>query len=116
MFRPAKLVYPNFAGTKRQFNKTFNILYSMKTNFVNLALGLAFATGAVSCQSQKNNLVFEHQGDGLTIVRITNPSKYLLLPVQESSNEGQVKLDTGNPADTDMDVRLSTDSVEYYVP
>lgn len=88
----------------------------MKTNFVNLALGLTLAAGAVSCQSQKNNLVLEHQGDTLTVVRIANPSKYLLLPIQESSNEGQVKVEPGNPADTYMDVRLATDEVEYYVP
>ena len=88
----------------------------MKTNFVNLALGLTLAAGAVSCQSQKNNLVLEHQGDTLTVVRIANPSKYLLLPIQESSNEGQVKVEPGNPADTYMDVRLATNEVEYYVP
>lgn len=64
----------------------------------------------------KNNLVFEHQGDTLTVVHIKNPSKYLLLPIQESSNEGKVKLVTGSPADMPMDVRLAVDSVEYYVP
>ena len=69
-----------------------------------------------SCQSQKNEISFEHIGDSLTIVHITNPSKYLILPVQESCSEGKVKLDTGNPADMAMDVRLAVDSVEYYVP
>lgn len=73
-------------------------------------------TGMWACQSQKNNLVFEHQGDTLTVVHIKNPSKYLLLPIQESSNEGKVKLVTGSPADMPMDVRLAVDSVEYYVP
>ena len=68
----------------------------MKKNFVNLALG-AFLDWYVACQSQKNNLVFEHQGDTLTVVHIKNPSKYLLLPIQESSNEGKVKLVTGSP-------------------
>ena len=58
----------------------------MKTNLVNLALGLAFTAGTVSCQSQKNNPVFEHQGDTMTVVRIASPAKYLLLPVQESSS------------------------------
>lgn len=116
MFQPVKRVSTNFADTKEQSNKTFNTLYSMKTNFVNLALGLAFTAGAVSCQSPKDNLTFEHQGDTLTIVHIANPSKYLLLPVQESSDEGQVKLDMGSAADTEMDVRLATDNVEYYVP
>lgn len=88
----------------------------MKKNFVNLALGAFFLTGMWACQSQKNNLVFEHQGDTLTVVHIKNPSKYLLLPIQESSNEGKVKLVTGSPADMPMDVRLAVDSVEYYVP
>lgn len=80
---------------------------------------LAVAMVAVSftaCQPQKSGLTFEHQGDTLTIVHITNPSKYLILPIQESCNEGKVKLDTGSPADMAMDVRLAVDSVEYYVP
>ena len=51
----------------------------MKTNLVNLVLGLAFTAGTVSCQSQKNNLVFEHQGDTVTIVHIAHSAKYLLL-------------------------------------
>ena len=88
----------------------------MKTNLVNLVLGLAFTAGTVSCQSQKDNLVFEHQGDTVTIVHIAHPAKYLLLPIQEGSKEGQVKLETGSPADTEMDIRLAIDSVEYYVP
>ena len=116
MFQPVRQVSVNFADNEKQSNKTFNILYFMKTNLVNLALGLAFTGGAVSCQSQKNDLVFEHQGDTVTIVHIARPANYLLLPIQESSKEGLVRLDTGSPADTDMDVRLATDSVEYYVP
>ena len=53
MFRPVRQVSVNFADNEKQSNKTFNILYFMKTNLVNLALGLAFTGGAVSCQSQK---------------------------------------------------------------
>lgn len=87
----------------------------MKINFNCLATFFAALT-VVACQSQKSNLTFEHHGDTLTIVRITNPSKYLILPIQESCNEGKVKLDTGSPADMAMDVRLAVDSVEYYVP
>lgn len=87
----------------------------MKINFNCLATIFSALT-VVACQSQKSNLTFEHQGDTLTIVHITNPSKYLILPIQESCNEGKVKLDTGSPADMAMDVRLAVDSVEYYVP
>ena len=52
----------------------------------------------------------------MTVVRVSAPGKYLLLPIQESSNEGKVKLETGSPADMAMDVRLAVDSIEYYVP
>ena len=42
MFQPVRQVSVNFADNEKQSNKTFNILYFMKTNLVNLALGLAF--------------------------------------------------------------------------
>ena len=69
-----------------------------------------------ACQPQNNGIRLEHQGDTLTIVHITNPTRYLILPIQESHNEGKVKLITGSPTDIAMDVRLAVDSVEYYVP
>lgn len=89
----------------------------MKTNHITLLSGLALMLGTASCSSShRNAMEVEHTDDGTAIVRISSPDKYLLLPVQESSAEAQVKLDTGSPADTYMDVRLATDSVEYYVP
>lgn len=87
----------------------------MKKIINHLAVAMA-AVSFTACQPQKSGLTFEHQGDTLTIVHITNPSKYLILPIQESCNEGKVKLDTGSPVDMAMDVRLAVDSVEYYVP
>ncbi|HIZ26783.1 MAG TPA: GH32 C-terminal domain-containing protein [Candidatus Barnesiella merdipullorum] len=91
----------------------------MKINFRHSANVLATAAAVMAlaaCQSQKGNISLEHQGDSLTIVHITNPSKYLILPIQESRPEGKVKLDTGSPADVTMDIRLAVDSVDYYVP
>lgn len=88
----------------------------MRNNIFTIGLGLACAAILTSCQQQKSNITFEHQGDTLTIVHITNPTKYMLLPIQESCNEGKVKLDTGSPADVTMDIRLAVDSIEYYVP
>ena len=80
----------------------------MKTNLIHLAMGTMLACGMVACQP--------NQGDTLTVVHVSAPGKYLLLPIQESSNEGKVKLETGSPADMAMDVRLAVDSIEYYVP
>ena len=81
----------------------------MKKIINHLAVAMA-AVSFTACQPQKSGLTT------LTIVHITNPSKYLILPIQESCNEGKVKLDTGSPADMAMDVRMAVDSVEYYVP
>ena len=87
----------------------------MKTNLIHLAMGTMLACGMVACQSPKG-FTIEHQGDTLTVVHVSASGKYLLLPIQESSNEGKVKLETGSPADMAMDVRLAVDSIEYYVP
>lgn len=90
----------------------------MKTSFLKSALcAAAVSLGLGSCQnSTESKLTFEHQGDTLTIVHITHSTKYLLLPVEETADEAQVRLDTGNAADTDMDVRLALGKTEYFVP
>lgn len=88
----------------------------MKVENICLVAGLAFAATVSSCQSVQKEFVVKHQGDTLTMVHVTQPARYLLLPVQESSQEGQVRLDTGHASDTDMDIRLATDRIDYYVP
>lgn len=57
----------------------------------------------------------EHRGD-TTIITVDNPTKYLILPVEEERDERKVKLDTGAADDTWMDVRLSIDRTDYCVP
>lgn len=51
-----------------------------------------------------------------TIVKITNPKKYLILPVEETKDESHVLLSTGSLADTWMDVRLARQKTDYCVP
>ena len=74
-------------------------------------LMLAGATTAAKAQTMN----IEHRGD-TTIIRVDNPTKYLLLPVQEDNDEAQVLLDTGCKSDTWMDVRLAHNGTDYYVP
>ena len=88
----------------------------MKQNLFNLTMGMLLAGGMMACQSTQQNLTLEHQGDSLTVIRIKNAPKYLILPIQENSDEGKVKLETGSKADIAMDIRLAVDSIEYYVP
>jgi fructan beta-fructosidase len=83
----------------------------MKANkILTAALALTLGTAA-NAQTMK----ISHHGD-TTIIKVDNPTKYILLPVEENKGECQVKLDTGNDADTWMDVRLAEDKVDYYVP
>ena len=84
--------------------------YSMITKSVGLLL---MATATSSAMAQKMNI--QHRGD-TTVINVENPTKYLLLPVQESKDEARVLLDTGSKADTWMDVRLAENGTDYYVP
>lgn len=75
---------------------------------------MAAATAATNTvQAQKMNI--EHHGD-TTVISVQNPTKYLLLPIQEEQDEAQVLLSTGSKDDTWMDVRLAQNSADYYVP
>lgn len=75
---------------------------------------MAAATAATNTvQAQKMNI--EHHGD-TTVISVQNPTKYLLLPIQEENDEAQVLLSTGSKDDTWMDVRLAQNGTDYYVP
>ena len=84
--------------------------YSMVTKAACLMM---MAAASTSANAQKMNI--EHKGD-TTIIKVENPTKYLLLPIQEEKDEAQVLLDTGSKDDTWMDVRLAQNGADYYVP
>lgn len=83
-----------------------------KNTIMTMAVGLAAAT---SLPAMAQNMNISHRGD-TTIVSVSHPTRYLLLPVQEEKDEAQVMLSTGSKADTWMDVRLAQNGVDYYVP
>ncbi len=86
----------------------------MKTNnMLKAACLMLMASATTSAFAQKMNI--EHKGD-TTIVKVENPTKYLLLPIQEEKDEAQVILSTGDKEDTWMDVRLAQNGVDYFVP
>ncbi len=86
----------------------------MKTNnMLKAACLMLMATATPSAFAQKMNI--EHKGD-TTIVKVENPTKYLLLPILEEKDEAQVILSTGDKEDTWMDVRLAQNGVDYFVP
>lgn len=86
----------------------------METNkMLKAACLILMASATTSAFAQKMNI--EHKGD-TTIIKVENPTKYLLLPIQEEKDEAQVLLDTGSKDDTWMDVRLAQNGSDYYVP
>lgn len=72
---------------------------------------MAGTTPTVSAQTMN----IAHRGD-TTVINIQNPTRYLLLPIQEEKDEAQVLLYTGSNSDTWMDVRLAQNGCDYYVP
>ena len=86
----------------------------MRTNnMLKAACLMLMASATTSAFAQKMNI--EHKGD-TTIIKVENPTKYLLLPIQEEKDEAQVLLDTGSKDDTWMDVRLAQNGSDYFVP
>lgn len=87
----------------------------MKSNsmITKAACLMLMASATSSAFAQKMNI--EHKGD-TTIIKVENPTKYLLLPIQEEKDEAQVLLDTGSKEDTWMDVRLAQNGSDYFVP
>ena len=86
----------------------------MKTNnILKAACLMMMASATTSAFAQKMNI--EHKGD-TTIIKVENPTKYLLLPIQEEKDEAQVLLDTGSKEDTWMDIRLAQNGSDYFVP
>ena len=73
-------------------------------NSKNFLMGCAVSVSLASCQSaSKEGFTLEQQGDTLTLVHITNPAKYLLLPVEEHTGEEieakpEVKIKKPKPA------------------
>ena len=91
----------------------------MKTTFMNVSRGvigaLAFSLGISSCQSSQTKMTIEQEGDSLTVIHITNPTQYLLLPVEEKTPEAQICI-ASDSVPVEMDVRLSREKVDYFVP
>ena len=82
----------------------------MNTKLIIAALTITSSVAATAQTMQSTQ-----RGD-TTVITITNPTKYLILPIEESRPEAQVILDQGKSSDTWMDVRLAQTNVDYSVP
>ena len=71
--------------------------------------------GALPTAALAQHINVSQEADAV-VVTITNPPKYLLIPVEEERGEAKMRLETGSPTDTWMEVRLAQFSTDYYVP
>ena len=68
-----------------------------------------------SCKGAGDVILVENDGDSARVT-VTGSSRYLMLPIQESSWEVRVRLEDA-PADVPaMDVRLANDSIDFWLP
>lgn len=80
------------------------------------AVALVLSYGLTFCHTTNHTFTLERKGDSLTLIHVTNPTTYLLLPIEEEAEESLVRLDTGRVADTNMGIRLAQTKVDYFVP
>lgn len=74
------------------------------------------ALAAASAASASDGVEVNHLGVNNTLVRVTGDSRYLLLPVQESTDDARINvLVDGNVAET-ISVRLAKSKTDYTVP
>ena len=73
------------------------------------------AGALVALSATAQTLQTTQKGD-TTIIKVENPTKYLILPIEEERPEAQLQLYTGKATDTWMDVRLAVGKTDYCVP
>ena len=80
-----------------------------------LSAFFSLLAGAVPTAALAQHINVMQEADAV-VVTITHPPKYLLLPIEEERAEVKMRLETGSPTDTWMEVRLAQLSTDYYVP
>lgn len=80
-----------------------------------LALSLLISTGAFSILAD-NGVKIKHLGTNNTLVRVTDPAKFIILPVQESNDEATVNVIVDGKLEKSINVRLAKSKVDYTVP
>lgn len=73
------------------------------------------AGALVALSATAQTLQTTQKGD-TTIIKVENPTKYLILPIEEERPEAQLQLYSGKATDTWMDVRLAVGKTDYCVP
>lgn len=89
----------------------------MKTNFTSLLVLAIFAIAGFTSATAQNLRLETLAGDNF-LIRIPreNTQQYLLLPIEETAAESQLKVIVNNNEIRTLNVRLALTRVDYYVP
>ena len=77
---------------------------------------MAAVSAAPAFGDAGRGLEISHLGTSNTIVRVTSPARYLLLPVEESVDDATVNVLLDGRREATLNVRLARNKVDYYVP
>lgn len=77
---------------------------------------LLFVCMMIACGSSESQLSMEYRENGEMVIRISNPTRFLLLPIEEKADEAQVCLNNQDAYPVPMHIRLAVNHVDYYVP
>lgn len=80
----------------------------------NILVALLLGTASFQVAAQNCNVSFLSKSH--CIMRAEGNSRYVLLPVQESSEITNVKVIVDNNVVKTLNVKLATDNIDYYVP
>ena len=88
----------------------------MKTKCLSILLAVSMSLFCIGLSAQP--LRIEHLAGSNTVVFISSgrQGEYLMLPVEESARETSVKVICGNELVRQLNIRLSMNKVDYYVP
>ena len=76
---------------------------------------VVFSVGMMHAQSC-DGLRIHYLGANHSLIRVEQPQKYLLLPVEESAPEATIKVLVNNKVEKTFQVRLAINKVDYTVP
>lgn len=85
----------------------------VKTKFLGCVMLLIACTNI--CKAD-NGVKIEYLGTNNTLVRVTTPGRYIILPVQESNEEAAVNVVVNGKTEKTISVRLAKSKVDYTVP
>lgn len=91
----------------------------MKAHYGNwkpLLVSLLSTFFILSCFADSMDLTIKHLGDGQSIIRLNQTSRYLLLPIEEKAGEAKLYMISDNDVVKTIHVHLAINKVDYFVP